>query len=349
MAGLLDALGFGGLAEPDVAGPAVSPSGDKGWTGYLKDPVNRAAMISFGLQAMTGGWGNGVQQAAQALGAGAQGGAGASQAILDQQEAERGRTDDLAAATEDRASRERIAKSSSDTALEKARIMGEYAETRAAIRAAAAAGVKGTDADIYMKAYTTHMSGVKASLKGMDPPTAADEEAAHAAGLKAVARVRAMKEGVDPTSGKSPDSAAGGGPGTGAGDGDPSKITRKTGLGEYLPDITDKRAMPFLAPVGPGKILGPGVGSLVEGYKPGTGVKDPRDKTLTHDGGPVAPEVMGTIIKNPAFIELSRTQAGRNALLSEPKYSAMRPHLEAYFKMNPLAAAPKGAMDLGIP
>lgn len=57
-----------------VQGPQKPQGG--GWTGLLQDPRAQAALLQTGLQLMMGGWGNGTQQLAQALGAGASAAAG---------------------------------------------------------------------------------------------------------------------------------------------------------------------------------------------------------------------------------------------------------------------------------
>ncbi len=72
-------MGLGGLVAPR------SEQGGGSWTSMLQDPVARSALLSFGLQAMTGGWGNGTQQLAAAVGAGAQGAEGTANAIRAQE------------------------------------------------------------------------------------------------------------------------------------------------------------------------------------------------------------------------------------------------------------------------
>lgn len=68
----------------DDLGQYVEPQSQTGWTDLLKDPVARSGLLSFGLQAMSGGWGNGAQQLAQAIGAGATGAAGTAKAMQEQ-------------------------------------------------------------------------------------------------------------------------------------------------------------------------------------------------------------------------------------------------------------------------
>lgn len=65
---------------------AVDPQLKDQWMGFLQDPRNKAALLSFGLQAMTGGWGNTGQQLAQAIGAGLEGYAGSEKVLKDEQD-----------------------------------------------------------------------------------------------------------------------------------------------------------------------------------------------------------------------------------------------------------------------
>lgn len=81
---------MGGYPIDDEVGALVQPQQGGGWTDLLNDPIKRSALLSFGLQAMTGGWGNGTQQMAAALGAGAQGASGTAEALQKQGEVERG-------------------------------------------------------------------------------------------------------------------------------------------------------------------------------------------------------------------------------------------------------------------
>lgn len=90
-------------------GNLVSPPQSGGWTDFLKDPINRSALLSFGMQAMTGGWGNGTQQLAAAMGAGATGAAGTAHAMQLQTEADQARSDKLNEGAKGRASHEAIA------------------------------------------------------------------------------------------------------------------------------------------------------------------------------------------------------------------------------------------------
>ena len=67
-------------------GQLIDPQAQQGgsWDQLLKDPVTRSAMLSAGLQLMTGWWGNGAQQLAAGIGAGAAGAAGTAASIQQQ-------------------------------------------------------------------------------------------------------------------------------------------------------------------------------------------------------------------------------------------------------------------------
>lgn len=76
--------GFGDLMAPQSGAEPETGS----WSDLVKDPVARSALLGFGMQMMTGGWGNGTQQLAAGLGAGATSAAGTSEALQKQLEAE---------------------------------------------------------------------------------------------------------------------------------------------------------------------------------------------------------------------------------------------------------------------
>lgn len=117
-----DILGMGQLMQPTPQA-SQQPS-------MLADPTLQAALLSFGLQAMNGGWGNATQQAAQAIGAGAQG-AGAYTA----QQQERDRYEEsLNQAEAERANRRGIAQLGADSRREIAALRAEHAAGNADIR-----------------------------------------------------------------------------------------------------------------------------------------------------------------------------------------------------------------------
>ena len=102
------------------------------WAAATNDPVARSAMLAMGLQLMTGGWGNGVQQLAAGMGAGAES-AGATQKYLDDQARE---DQKLASASADRAAARQtqmdVAKLNADNRLEiaQARVAGMLERTK---------------------------------------------------------------------------------------------------------------------------------------------------------------------------------------------------------------------------
>lgn len=72
--------------------PASGPSQIEQW---LSNPVNQAGLLSFGLQAMAGGWGSGLQQLSGAFGAGIEGAAGAAKIQQEQERFDQKRGDVL--------------------------------------------------------------------------------------------------------------------------------------------------------------------------------------------------------------------------------------------------------------
>ena len=90
-------------------GALVAPQQGGGWSKLLEDPISRSALLSFGLQAMTGGWGNGTQQLAAALGAGATGAGATAEAMQKQAQFQQTADDRLGESQANRESREREA------------------------------------------------------------------------------------------------------------------------------------------------------------------------------------------------------------------------------------------------
>ena len=95
-----------------VQGPQKQQQG--GWTQLLQDPVARSAMLSAGLQLMTGGWGSPSAQLAQVMGAGVSGAQGATEAIKKDEQYQ----DKLDEQAMNRASREREAGLNRDSRAE---------------------------------------------------------------------------------------------------------------------------------------------------------------------------------------------------------------------------------------
>jgi len=102
------------MAEYDELGQLIqgpqAPQGG-GWTAALSDPVNRAAMLATGLKLMTGGWGNGTQQLASALGAGASAAGATAESLMKEEQYQ----DKLDEQEKDRSSRERQAELNRDS------------------------------------------------------------------------------------------------------------------------------------------------------------------------------------------------------------------------------------------
>jgi len=107
------------------AQPAPAPA-KGGWGDYLSDPVNRAFLVSAGLQMATGGWGNLGQQAAQSFGAGASAASGTQQAMFENQEkkaeTEKERASRREVATIGARSREEVAQLRSEAMLERTKM-----------------------------------------------------------------------------------------------------------------------------------------------------------------------------------------------------------------------------------
>lgn len=147
------------MAIGEFMDPAAPPAeGENSWSKLLQDPVARSALLSFGLQAMTGGWGNGAQQMGQAIGAGATGAAGTAEAI--RQEAQRQSTEARAdrEAEAERSNRRGIAQLGADSRAEVAGIRAEsgmaIAQERVAGMLERAKMIHGPNNDKEMKIYS---------------------------------------------------------------------------------------------------------------------------------------------------------------------------------------------------
>lgn len=115
--------GFGDLMSP--GGKPVEEASASSWSDLVKDPIARSTLLSFGLQAMSGGWGNGTQQLAAALGAGATAGAATSEAMQKQMEADDKAAESSANSAANRATQLEIAKLNADNRREVAGIRTE--------------------------------------------------------------------------------------------------------------------------------------------------------------------------------------------------------------------------------
>lgn len=126
-----DQFDFGALLQP------VQQAGDD-ISSKMKDPIVRSAMLSAGLQMMTGGWGNGTQQLAAGIGAGAQGAAATAGALQEQGLKDQARQDKMTEGAANRASHEKVASIGADSRQEVAHIRGIYSNERARIALAKA-------------------------------------------------------------------------------------------------------------------------------------------------------------------------------------------------------------------
>jgi hypothetical protein len=132
---LASMFGLGGPAEAPAQATPAQPAGGAGsdWGSFLSDPRGRAALISFGLQAMTGGYGNGVQQLGAALGAGAQGAGGMDKIIYDRAQAEKEMSQKASEGAANRAQSETNARIAADSRNEVAQTRTEGMLQRAAL------------------------------------------------------------------------------------------------------------------------------------------------------------------------------------------------------------------------
>lgn len=145
MPGLSELLGISMPGEAASDAGVVSPETGAGWDSALKDPVFKSALLGFGMQLMTGGWGSPVQQAGQALGAGASSAAGTAKSINDFQGEERARTDKLSEGSANRKQSETNARIGADSRAEVANIRSQAMLERTTMnlnKAAPAMGLK---------------------------------------------------------------------------------------------------------------------------------------------------------------------------------------------------------------
>lgn len=180
--------GFGDLMAPAQPGAQQEEGGT--WSDLVQDPVARSALLGFGLQMMTGGWGNGTQQLAAGLGAGATSGAATSEALQKQLESE-----DKAASAEanqaaNRANSMEIAKLNNASRQEIAanRIEGMLARTQMNLAGKSPDELKqyNKDRDFYLKAIGMGTSGITTPTPEMlaKAEEYATNEAAKRAALK---------------------------------------------------------------------------------------------------------------------------------------------------------------------
>lgn len=119
-----------GSLMPSAVGEATSGAGNT-WQGLVSDPVSRAAMMSFGLQLMTGGYGNGLQQIGVAGGKAGEAAGRTAGALQEQGNLETARADKNQEGAANRASHEKVANIAGDSRSEVANIRSQAMLERA--------------------------------------------------------------------------------------------------------------------------------------------------------------------------------------------------------------------------
>lgn len=122
-------MDLGSLMDPAQQGAG----GGEDLAAKLQNPILRNALLSAGLQMMTGGWGNSVQQIAAGLGAGAQGAGDTAAGIqkVAQHQADQQFAAEQGAAT--RASHEKVAQITGESREAAAQVRGLFSIERARI------------------------------------------------------------------------------------------------------------------------------------------------------------------------------------------------------------------------
>lgn len=201
------------------------------WSSKLQDPIVRSAMLSMGLQLMTGGWGNGTQQLAAGIGAGAAGAEGTAKALQAQAKDERDHEWEVekhgasqANQAANRKQSETNARIAADSRAEVANIRGEFSMQRAAL----AAGAKNNnetkqwqaDRDAYLKQARSNINNM----------TKDEKELISSADEYATSKMHARRLEAPNGGGAAGPSAAGGGNGNSAGEsGQRTPFTKPTG------------------------------------------------------------------------------------------------------------------------
>lgn len=156
-------LGVGGQpAAPDTTQQADL---ETQWKGWLDNPANKAGLIAFGLQAMTGSWGNGASQLATAIGTGLETAAGANKIEQDRIAAERARSDKLGDAESDRALRRELNAADITSRERVANIMASSRLDVANVRSQGGPSSK-KEQDLWNKIYSQSFTDIEAL--GMD-------------------------------------------------------------------------------------------------------------------------------------------------------------------------------------
>lgn len=193
---------FNPQAQPSVSDGQPATQQD-GWDAFLSNPATRAALLSFGLNTLAGGWGSPVQNLAQAAGAGLEtgGAVGASEEAQAEKDAAIARqqqrfTEEDALKREEMANRTNIARIAADTRI-----------TTAGIRAASPRNA--VENKMYWDTYNKSLVGLQnnALVSGQTP-----EQIQAVAKANADAALEAYQVRF-PGGGTAPD-AGGGAPGT---------------------------------------------------------------------------------------------------------------------------------------
>lgn len=135
--------------------PATAPTNPEaaagGYTGWLKDPANRAFMMQMGIQLMTPTWGGPMANIAAGIGAGAEAASGTAKAIGDEQAAFDKLQGENTRSALDRQGRENVARIGAEGRVQVAEIRGAHSLQRAA-----AAGAKSpNELAAYNSVYNT--------------------------------------------------------------------------------------------------------------------------------------------------------------------------------------------------
>lgn len=191
---------LGELMQPGGT-PGEEPAAGS-WSDLVKDPIARSALLGFGLQMMTGGWGNGTQQLAAGLGAGATSGAATSEAMQKQMEADDKSAEAAGNHAANRENAIKVAKIGADSRAEVANIRAESSAFRASLTAAARSP---NEAKFLADAMNKYMSKEKDNqLLSRKSDQQIEAEASQYA-QNQLALIRASGKAVgDPTTGAAP-------------------------------------------------------------------------------------------------------------------------------------------------
>ncbi len=146
------------------------PAQGGGWTEMLNNPIARSALLSFGIQAMTGGWGNGTQQLGAALGAGATAAGATAEAMQKQTNTDEAKRIQQAQHSSTLASREREGALNRDSRAEIAGLQTqgrlEVAQERVRGMLERASMIHGPKTDNEWRFYQTQLSEARKTIEG---------------------------------------------------------------------------------------------------------------------------------------------------------------------------------------